>query len=222
MATYEPKPEVLETLHGKTLVMLVGPTAIGKSSIMNEAVRYDNTFARVSGLTTREPRANDEPGLYRYVTQEDAEKLIAARKLVQYVVYPTTGKLYGTEAKDFPGYYNLKDTLSTSVEFFESLPFSRHVVVSLTTDSDTWRAWLEKRYPQAGEERRKRLQEAKSSIEWSLSRQGNHHWLVNHQGDLSGVAERLVGIARGTSSDEMAPPEAEALLQTVNDLLSYE
>ncbi len=221
MEAYQPSAQVLERLHGKTLVMLVGPTAVGKSSVMNEAVRFDTAFARVSGLTTRARRPNDEPGLYRYVSDKDAQRLIARHELVQYVVHPTTGKLYGTEPKDFPGYYNLQDTLSNSVAFYKSLPFARHVTVSLTTSPAAWTAWLDERYPIGDAERRKRLLEAKSSIEWSLARNESNHWLVNAPGNLRQTAERLIAIARGTSDATTPPPEAEDLLRTVHDLLSY-
>ena len=222
MNQYEPRADVLETLHGKTLVMIVGPTSVGKSSVMNQAVRYDSAFARVSGLTTREPRPDDEPGLYRYVSEGEAEKLIKKRKLVQYVIHPTTGKLYGTEAKDFAGFYNLQDTLSTSVDFYKSLPFARHVTVSLTTDPETCKIWLIERYPAGTPERKTRLQEARSSIQWSMAQTGDHHWLVNRRGELATTAANLVAIARGENSSQSFVPETEGLLRTIADLLSYE
>lgn len=221
MNTYEPTPEVLETLHGKTLVMLIGPTSVGKSSVMNEARRFDTAFARVSGLTTRTARPDDEPGLYRYVSDDEAAKLIRRRQLVQYVVHPTTDKLYGTEPHDFPGYYNLQDTLSTSVPFYDSLPFARHIKISLTTDPENWKTWIKARYPTSSDERRKRLQEAKSSIEWSLAQTEDHHWLVNRTGALRETAAQLVAIARNEHRTSAPPPEATALLRTVEDLLSY-
>ncbi len=221
MNPYRPRPDVVEALHGKSLVMIVGPAAVGKSSIMNEAIRYDAGFARVSGLTTRQRRPDDEPGLYRYVSSQEAERLIAKGQLVQYVIHPTTGKLYGTENVDFPGYYNLQDTLSTSVNSYFELPFARHVLISLCAEPSVWRQWFEARYPTPGDERNKRLREAKSSIEWSLTRTDDHHWLVNRPDQLSATAEQLVAIARGAQASGAAPDEARALLATVNDLLSY-
>lgn len=221
MSHYHPREEVLQQLHGKTLVMVVGPAAIGKSSLMNEAIRLDHTFARVSGLTTRVARPNDEPGLYRYVSEDDARQLIGQRELVQYVVHPTTGKLYGTEARDYPADFNLQDTLSASVDFYRTLPFGRHVLVSLTTDPTAWQTWLQRRYPQVSPERDKRLQEARMSIEWSLSQAGEQHWLVNRPGDLSRAATELIAIARGHQRPQQPPAEVHAMLATVKDLLSY-
>lgn len=221
MSTYQPRTDVLEKLHGKTLVMVVGPTSIGKSFIMNEATTLDARFTRVSGLTTRQPRPNDEPGLYRYISDDMAARLIADRQLVQYIVHPTTGKLYGTEAEDFPGEYNLQDTLSTSVDFYRSLPFARHYVISLTTEPGSWKEWFLQRYPAADDERTKRLLEAKQSIEWSLSQTGNHVWLVNRPGRGRETASQLIEMATGRGAvPPEVPQEAGALLRTVEGLLS--
>lgn len=221
MPEYAARDDVVAMLHDKTLVMVVGPTAMGKSTVMNEATKLDAEFARVSGVTTRAPRPNDEPGLYRYLSQAEADRLIAARELVQYAIFPTTGMLYGTEPRDFPGRFNLLDTLYNAVEPAMKLPFNRHVVVSLTAPAEAWQEWLSYRYPSRTDEYYKRLQEAKQSLEWSLAQSANHHWLVNQPDQLQETARQLIAVARGERTAQETPSEARNLLQTVNDLLSY-
>ncbi len=211
-----------DRLKTKTLVMLVGPTAVGKSTIMNEVIRQDTRFARVSGFTTREPRTNDEPGLYRYLDKSTVAAMHEAGESLQLAVNPANRHTYGTSIEDYPGAYNMKDTLSSAVDEFRTLPFERHVVISLTVPADMWRTWLVSRYPEPGAERRNRLTEAKSSIEWSLSQSNDHAWLINHPGDARMVAAELISLCTSDDILRPTPPEPRIMLQMIDDLLSYE
>ena len=221
MSHYAPLPEISASLTKKVFVMIIGPTAIGKSSIMNEVARLDPDFRRVSGFTTRAPRENDEPGLYRYLTDKEAEALIQHHQAVQYIRHPTTGMIYGTEAFDYPGDYNLKDTLTEAVKGDRELPFARTVTVSITTDPATWQRWLEERFPEDSDERTKRLRESKQSIEWSLAQTGQHQWLINTAERLSESAQELIRCIRDPALQTDTPSEATKLLAMANDLLSY-
>lgn len=211
-----------DALQHKNLVMLVGPTAVGKSTIMNEVVLRDGDFARATGFTTREPRSNDEPGQYRYVSHESVQNMIKNRQVLQSVANPANGHVYGTSVEDYPGAYNMKDTLSIAVEEFKRIPFKSHTVISITVSPELWVEWLNLRYQIPSAERTKRLQEAKTSVEWSLHQNGDHQWLVNHSGDKHSVAESLIAMVRHPSSDVSAPTEARKMLAMINDLLSYE
>ncbi len=209
----------MDSLSDKTLVMIVGPTAIGKSSLMNEVVKLDADFARVSGFTTREPRSNDEPGLYRYLTSAAARQLIEHGEVVQFAIHPTTGDMYGTQPQDYPRRFNLLDTLSTVVGGMQALPFQNVVTISLTTDPSAWKSWLLARYPDVSEQRTKRLQEAIQSIEWSLAQTSQHYWLVNTPNDLRSTASQLIAIVRGRTGPTNPPAEAAKLLSTAQSLL---
>lgn len=209
----------MESLHDKTLVMIVGPTAVGKSSLMNQVVALDSEFGRVSGFTTREPRENDEPGLYRYLTSAAARQLIEQGEVVQFAIHPTTGDIYGTQPQDYPRRFNLLDTLSTVVAGMQSLPFKNVVTISLTTPAAAWRNWLLERYPEPSEERTKRLQEARQSIEWSMAQTSQHFWLVNHPNELHATANELINVVRNGTGQTDTPAEAEDLLLTVKSLV---
>lgn len=212
----------MEGLSDKTLVMIVGPTAVGKSSLMNQVVMLDTEFARVSGFTTREPRTNDEPGLYRYLTNGAARQLIEKGEVVQFAIHPTTGDMYGTQPQDYPRQFNLLDTLSTVVGGMQALPFKNVVTISLTTNPVAWQNWLLSRYPEPSEERTKRLNEAVQSIEWSMAQSANHFWLVNRPNDIATTANELIGVVRSGSGQISPPGEASGLLQVAKSLLSYE
>ena len=51
----------MENLQDKKLVMLVAPSAMGKSTIVHEVLACDARFGRVRSFTTRPPRADDAP-----------------------------------------------------------------------------------------------------------------------------------------------------------------
>jgi guanylate kinase len=210
----------MEGLANKVLVMIVGPTAVGKSSLMNEVASLDSEFARVSGFTTRQPRANDEPGLYRYISKEAARRLIEQDgAVVQFAIHPTTGDMYGTQPADYPAQFNVLDTLSTVVGGLQSLPFKDTVTISLTTEPEFWRTWVLARYPEANEERSKRLQEARQSIEWSMAQTSKHFWLINRPNDLHTTAEELINIVKTGVGLSDPPLQASELLGAVKSLL---
>lgn len=201
--------------------MLVGPTAVGKSTVMNEAVRRDKDFVRATGFTTRPQRANDEPGQYRYVDAASLQSLIDQGHVLQYVTNPGNGQTYGTSLEDYPGRFNMKDTLSLAVQEFTRLPFKDHLVISLTVPPDTWKEWLYARYPQPSAERTERLLEAKSSLEWSLRQTNAHHWLINCRGAVGDVADQLIAMSRHPDYDMPVPTEPVKMLEMIDDLLSY-
>lgn len=211
----------MESIKDKTLVMIVGPAAIGKSSLMNVVVAKDDEFGRVSGFTTRPARSNDEPGMYRYISADEATNLIERDDVIQHAVHPTTGAMYGSQAVDYPKAYNMLDTLSNVVDNLRGLPFKRTVTVSLTTNPDNWQDWFLKRYPNPSQERTKRLEEAIISIEWSLAQLDDHFWLVNAPDSLTTTADRLISIVRQSSAPIQVPVEATMLLDRAKSLLSY-
>ena len=201
--------------------MVVGPAAIGKSTLMNEVVAHDPRFKRVRSFTTRPPRSNDEPGHYFYFTEAERAERSRKGECITDVIYPTTGYHYGTVAESFESEFNLLDTLSGSVETYRNLPFKHTVVVSMCAAPDDWEAWLDLRYPTPGEERTKRLQEALLSTEWSLAQTSDHAWIINSPTRVAATATTLVRLASSRPADAVAPPEALELQKRIRFLLSY-
>jgi guanylate kinase len=212
----------MASLNDKTLIMVVGPSSVGKSTLMNEVVRLDPSFGRVRSFTTRPARTNDEPGQYLYLTDEELTQRSDSGELITDVVYPTTGFHYGTVAESFANTYNLLDTLANSVEEYRALPFARTVTISLTAEPEAWSAWLKQRFPDGGDDMRRRLEEAVLSITWSLEQSDDHYWLVNRPGALTDTAHDLIRLAKAGPSSTNPPPEASQLLETARNLLSYE
>ena len=201
--------------------MIVGPTAIGKSAIMNKVIELDTRFGRVGGFTTRLQRPNDEAGLYRYLSNDAARQIIEQGEAVQFAINPANDQIYGTQAIDYASEFNMKDTLSGAVAGFMNLPFQNHMTISVTASTEAWKTWLDARFPEPSADRTRRLIEAKQSIEWSLNQKNNHAWAMNTQGSVDKAASSLISYATGTRYVDSFD-EPRKMLRLIDDLLSYE
>ena len=201
------------SLRGKILVMLVGPSAMGKSTIMNEAVRLDPEFSRVRSFTTRQPRSNDEPHQYFYLTPDEVAAKRQAGEIVSEVIFPTTNQTYGTLHESYTGTYCLLDTLSNSVAEYRDLDFADTITISLTTTLGRWREWFLMRYPEANTEAMRRLEEAAISINWSLS-DPETLWLINDDTPET-IAKKLIAISRGAQPTDDGREMARAILDLI-------
>lgn len=201
-------------LSTRTLIMLVAPTAMGKSTIMNAAVQLDSYFARVRSFTTRPHRSNDEAGQYIYLSATDLVRERSNGTIVTETTFPTTGYTYGTLYTSYSNEYCLLDTLANSVEEYRALPFRRTLTVSLTASADDWCRWFVGRYPERSDMAVKRLDEAELSIKWSLQ-DTETTWLTN-DGTPEEVAAKLIGLTRGhVSSDSHGPEQAQQVLERI-------
>lgn len=212
----------MHPLATKTLVMIVGPTAIGKSTVMHEILALDDEFSYASSFTTR-PKRTDEVTTYRHITLEEASAINERGAAYTYIKHPTTGIIYGTDDQSFSTAYTLLDTLSGTVSTYQSLPFKRTVRISLTADPADWQQWLDMRFPTPSQDRTRRLLEAWQSIEWSLAQTHDHSWIINRPNHTSETAREIINLARGVGKhDRTVPKEAIGMLELVKRLLSYE
>ncbi len=214
---YTPNSRVLSELANKSLVMVVGPSAAGKSTVIDHLASTDDRFGKVRSFATRDPRPDDTPETMQTFERTDeayAEILraIETGDVVQYVPFPASGDIYGTFSDSYPGEYNLVPALSQSVAGFEALPFRSHHTVGLVTEPAYWGAWLESR---AFDERtrNKRLAEATQSLEWLLGT-SSASIVVNKPGIPSQAAEAIRDIALD-DKHMRSEATAEALLREV-------
>lgn len=183
---YRPNAEIAAQLQTKTLAMIVGPTATGKSYLMHQAAARDHEIGRVKDFTTRPARDDDQPGAFEYHPHDDQHvsaylDKIHRQDVVQYMVHPTTGMLYGSELAGYPAQYNFLETISNVVTVLRLLPFERTVVIGVVVELEQWKEWFRNRYSEPSTDRTKRLQEAVTSLEWLTD--ATHadliHWVIN-------------------------------------------
>lgn len=207
-------------LADKTLVMIVGPSAIGKSTLMNEMVQAHSGFAYVHSFTTRAPREGEQ-SYYRFIDKQTAEDLRQTGQSVTYFEHPTTHDIYGTTPESYPGKYNLLDTLSGSVADYRELPFAGTITIALTAPAEAWRSWFLSRYPEPSPEAEKRLEEAKISITWALN-DPETHWLANPQGQLATTAKGAIAITLDPPAERSTSEHPHAMLELIERGLWHE
>ena len=81
--------------NGKTpadIVCLVGPSASGKTTITT-ALEETGLFKAIISSTSRNPRPDDGPDAYYFVSREQFEADVAANKLIEHIEY--NGNYYG-------------------------------------------------------------------------------------------------------------------------------
>lgn len=93
----EPKEHKVTKYGNPGFLALVGPSASGKTSIIQELLK-DPRFCLVKAITTRAPRSNDIPGEYRFVTMDEFNKLLAEGSMIEHTEY--AGNCYGLDVKD--------------------------------------------------------------------------------------------------------------------------
>lgn len=204
-------------LRDKTLIMLISPSAMGKSTIVQTAATMDRRFGRVRGFTTRPPRSNDTLGQFFYFTPEQLAEKRAAGEIVTEVTFPTNNQSYGTIHESYNNEYCILEALSNSVQTYRDLPFHRTFAVSITSPADIWRQRFLERYPRPNEEAADRLEEARISILWSLAQVSDHHWLIN-DGSIEQVASELIALSLGKSKGRDGRAAARECLAATNSM----
>jgi len=226
-ATYQPNKEVAALLNQKTLVMIIGPAAIGKNFIIDTLIKTDPTFGFVPSFSTREPRTNDEPGSMHLYLHDEVNvnrllDLIEAGGVAQYAIHPTTGHIYGTMTEDFSRQFALLPTLTTAVESIQQLPFNKTIPIILAASPQAWKARFNQRYPQKSDERNRRRAEAISSLVWGLAaeRRDTVYWVDNTSSDPHTAVQRIINIVKyNHQGDPEARKHAERMLELAVDEL---
>ncbi|MGB4759122.1 MAG: hypothetical protein WBP26_03615 [Candidatus Saccharimonadales bacterium] len=202
--SYQPNDMIAKQMQKKVLVMLVSPAAMGKSYLIKRAAGSAPDLSQVSVFTTRGPRPDDDPGMFRsLLTEEQINGLldkIENGEVVQYVIHPTHHTVYGSEISDYRSRYNLLAMLSGGVETMRMLPFGGTVTIGLITDPATWQKRFDTKFPPGHPERPKRLQEAVISLEWLAGQPAESlWWLINNDDNLTASIERLTRLCHGRS-----------------------
>lgn len=222
---YQPNSLICKQLQEKSIVMCVGPVAVGKSFVMNRVVTIDNDFQRTPVFTTRDARSDDEPGMFRIQPHNDTSvskilDQIDAGEIVQYAVHPTSGRIYGTTINDYPGKFNLLAMLSGGVSQLQQLPYASTHVIGFATQPQTWKQWLTDRYPVPSDERQKRLKEATVSLEWLLNNPTSVRWVENSADNPNQAAGLLRSIVKYNQEDSKGAAEyARQMLKTAEEML---
>lgn len=81
-----------------TLFVISGPSGVGKSTLVREALSELDNFTRSTSATTRSARTGEVQGKnYHFLSETEFKKMIESKQLLEWVEY--CGYYYGTQVK---------------------------------------------------------------------------------------------------------------------------
>jgi guanylate kinase len=161
---YIPNPEVQKKLAQTVLVQLIGPTAVGKSTLIDLIVsRNDSHFSEVGTLTTRPKRETDSPWVTADISHEEMKNKIDNHELVQYFRHPS-GEMYATDTSSYRTDVCLLPTMAKSADEFLDKGFKKVVRVGIVVNQKQWQERLHSR--ENDNDFAARMQEALQCLEW--------------------------------------------------------
>lgn len=210
---YKPTPGILERLKNLELLMIVGPTGAGKTSIINKLnIKY------VPSDTTRAPRPHEVEG-QDFFFRTDYDQIvneINAGEFVQIVVDPS-GDLKGTIANVYPleGWISMA-VVTDAVPIFWDLGFKKTLSAYIVPPSyEEWMRRLKHQHLKPAEHS-KRLEEAKRSIKFALADKTMHFILNDDLEKAVAQTNSLLKGKRDQSREEEARAVAAQILSELN------
>lgn len=212
---YQPAPMVKEAVRSSTLLMTVGPSGVGKTTIMRE-LGYPLALSTV----TRGRRTNEIDGI-DYHFRYDYENLVEEIKNGQFlqVNIGAVGDFYGTKASEYP-----PDSISTmavtaeSIPIFENLGFKQLIEVFITPPS--FKEWMRRisAHDLSNDQLQKRLIEGQTSLNRALEHIAMHFVLNENVSDATFQIKNLVTGKVDNISEQNTRQTAEVIL---GDLKSH-
>lgn len=213
-ASYQPSSLVQQRLQKVTVLCVVGGVGVGKNYLMRKS-----GLPIVGRVTSRPPRADDDPAIYRYLSNQELTEKIAQGELVQYGVDLGNQTIYGSLPESYVSDgVTIADIWHWSVSMLKNKGFGAVKAVSVITPWQQWQAQLAERFAnREASYRQSRLDEAVHSLRWTRQQlvEGNpdHVVVINTQDSTKQSVKTIVDFAHGRPTP--IPPEAIALIDTL-------
>ena len=82
----------------KSILILAGPSAVGKTTVMEKILSLDDKFEYIRSATTRAPRGDGRDSEYIYLTKDEFLSLVKNARMLEYTEFG--GNFYGTPASE--------------------------------------------------------------------------------------------------------------------------
>ncbi len=187
-ANFEPNSRVKRNIAHISLGMLIGPTSIGKSHLINEVIRQDPQFSGMGTITNRDKRP-DDPNNYQFVTTDEFIDKIKSGELVQYEIHSHTGDFYGSDADSYKTELVVAPVLSRGVKAFELAGFKDTTPIGIVASGTDWQQRLPERSSEATFVNR--LNEALEVIDWLQRRYHDIPILENRSDRTAETAQKI-------------------------------
>ena len=183
------------------LVVITGPSGVGKSTIVREVVRRTGAAFSVS-VTTRRPRAGEADGReYRFVDEPTFRRMIEADELLEWA--EVFGDLYGTPAAPVREALAAGKTVVLEIDVQGGLQVHRKMpdaafVLILPPDADELTRRLRGRASESAAAEQ-RLAKADDELRTAADSGVYNHRVVND--DLEAAIEQVVRIVNEESPE---------------------
>ena len=177
---YQPNDAALAKLPQVTLVAVIGPTGVGKTTLINAASARCPALHQVISTTSRTPRPDETNDVDMHF--RNREEMLARAQSKDYVTLVTnvTGELYATAPEDYSTEgIAIMPTLADAMPIFTTLPFK--AVRSIFVLPPSWDIWRQRiaGHGFSDEEFEKRMQEASRSLRYAIDSAENLVYVVN-------------------------------------------
>ena len=170
---YQPNQAVLEKLPHITFLAVVGPTAVGKTTLLNAATARCPAIHQVISTTTRSPRSGEVDGEdFHFRSQEEMERRTAAGEYVVVVSPSSNGDYYASAPEDYADEgITAMAVMADVVPAFRALPFK--AVRTIFVLPPSWEVWQQRiaEHSFSPEVLEKRMQEAGRSLRFAIDDQ---------------------------------------------------
>lgn len=204
-ASYRGDPEkVGDRLKGKTLVMVGGPTKVGKTTLIQRATEILPGAVAVPSIVDRERKLGDPVDYLTAsegVTQRGLIKAIHERRLVNYDVHPA-GNIYATDTDGYSGTFNFLPTMmhEEGLAQLRNAGFDSTITAYVLMPGGDYKKNVGK--DDFRGKRAARMQEAISSLSYAAEHIDEIEFIENRMGNggLEMAASSLATIANGVTS----------------------
>lgn len=228
LINYKVPQAAKELIANSEIVFLVGVTAAGKDTVINELLKSGDYHYIVSH-TTRRPRYNhgvlEQDGFeYHFIDLQEASEMLDRQEFIEAKL--VHGNIYGTSIQEIQTAKDKSEIAISEIEVqgiaeYRSVADTVLPIFLLPPDFATWQQRLEKRYGGTTDpdDVRKRLLTAKDELQDALSKD-YFEFVVNK--DLGTTIQIVDQIAHGNLSREkndQAKVIARNLLQALDNAI---
>ena len=167
---------------GGRLIVISGPSGVGKSKISRNVVQRTGAMYSVS-VTTRPPRKTETDGReYRFVDRSGFERMIERNELLEWAAI--FGNLYGTpvgsvrEAVASGKTVLLEIDVQGALQVYEKIPEATFILIAPPDEEELWRR-LQGRGTEDAESLRMRYGKAKDELKAARESGAYKHVIIN-------------------------------------------
>lgn len=215
---YRPARPVLDKLRPAGFVAVVGPTAVGKTTLIRSAVANNPDLHMLVAGVSRAPRPGEKNGADFHFDSKENMQAKARRGEYVTMITGASGDLYATALADYPtDKIVILAVLAEVMPLFRSLPFkSFRTIFILPSSLQQWRERLSTR-DFSPEQLAPRLKEAHKSLEFALN-DPQTEFVINDQ--LDTATQEFTTLASGKPLTQKMQRDQLAAKPIVQDLLT--